>query len=73
MDTPNIVRSDLIEQCLVRGRELVSGALARVLELTGRPEGVPWDVAAKFVSDYVLLPLVVVLVLLFVVRQALND
>jgi hypothetical protein len=73
MDTLNIVRSDLIEPWLARGRELVSGALAPVLELTGRPEGVPWDVAAKFMSDHVLLPLVVVLVLLFVVRQALND
>jgi hypothetical protein len=73
MDTLNVVRSDLVEQYVARGRELVSGALARGFELIGQPQGVPWDVAAKFMSDYVILPLVVVLVLLIVVRQALND
>ena len=73
MDALNVVRSDLIERYVARARELLSDGLARVLELAGGPQGVTWDVAAKFMSDYVLLPLVVIVVLLIVVRQAING
>jgi hypothetical protein len=73
MDSLNVVRNDLIEQYVASARELLSDGLSRVVELAGGPQGVTWDVAAKFMSDYVLLPLVVILVLLIVVRQALND
>ena len=73
MDSLNAVRSDLVEQYVAWVRELVSGGLAWALERVGGPQGVAWDIAAKFMSDYLLLPLVVVLVLLFVVRGALND
>ena len=73
MDSLNVVRSDLVEQYVARARELLSDGLSRVMELVGGPQAVTWDIAAKFMSDYVLLPLVVLLVLLIVVRQALND
>jgi hypothetical protein len=73
MDSFHIVRNDLFEQYLAWGRELLSDTLAWFLQLIGQPQGVSWDVASKFVSDYVLLPLVVLLVLLIVVKQALSD
>jgi hypothetical protein len=73
MDSFNVVRNDFFDQYLAWGRDLLSDALAWGLNLIGRPEGVSWDVASKFVSDYVLLPLVVLLVLLIVVKQALSD
>ena len=73
MDSLDVVRSDLVEQYVARARALLSDGLSRVMELVGGPQTVTWDIAAKFMSDYVLLPLVVILVLLIVVRQALND
>jgi len=73
MDSLKVVRSDLIEQYVASARELLSEGISRVVELAGGPPGVTWDIAAKFVSDYVLLPFVVILVLLIVVRQALSD
>jgi hypothetical protein len=73
MDSFNVVRNDFFDQYLAWGRELLSHTLAWFLQLIGQPQGLSWNVASKFVSDYVLLPLVVLLVLLIVVKQALND
>ena len=73
MDTLNTARSDLIDQSLAWCRELLSDAFAWVMNLIGRSQEMSWDAAAQFISDYVLLPLVVVIALLIVVKQALSD
>ena len=73
MDSLNTARSDLVEQYLAWSRELLSDGFAWVMHLIGAPQGMSWDVASKFLSDYVLLPLVVLLVLLIVVKRALAD
>ena len=73
MDAMNVVRNDLIEQYLARSRELLSDAFAWGMNLIGRSDELSWDVATKFLSDYLLLPLVVLLGLLIVVKRALGD
>ena len=73
MDAMNIVRSDTIEQYLARSRELLSVAFTWGMNLIARSHEVSWDDATKFLSDYLLLPLVVLLGLLLVVKRALDD
>ena len=73
MDAMNIARSDLFEQYLARSRELLSDAVGWGMTLVSRSQEVSWDTASKFLSDYVLLPLVVLLGLLLVVKKALGD
>ena len=73
MDAMNMVRGDLIEQFLARSRELLSGVATWGMNLLGRSQDVSWDATSRFMSDYVLLPLVVLLVLLIVVKRALGD
>ena len=73
MDAMNIVRSDLIEQYLARSRELLADIVTWGMNLISRSQEVSWDTASKFLSDYLLLPLVVLLGLLLVVRGALRD
>ena len=73
MDATSIVRSDAIEQYLTRARELLSDAFALGMNLIGQSQEISWDTATKFLSDYLLLPLVVLLGLLLVVKKALGD
>jgi len=73
MDAMNIVRSDSIEQYLRWSRELLSYAVTWSMNLISQSQGVSWDTASKFLSDYLLLPLVVLLGLLLVVKKALGD
>ena len=73
MDALNTARSDLIDQYLAWSRELLSDALAWAMNLIGRSQETSWDAATQFISDYVLLPLVVVIAVLIVVKQALSD
>jgi hypothetical protein len=73
MDVTNVVRSDTIEQYLDRSRELFSQATTWSMNLIGQSQDVSWDTATKFLSDYLLLPLVVLLGLLIVVKRALGD
>ena len=73
MDAMNILRSDLFEQYLARSRELLSGAVGWGMNLISRSQEVSWDTASQFLSDYLLLPLVVLLGLLIVVKRALGD
>ena len=73
MDAMNVVRSDLIEQYLARSRELLADAVTWGATLIAQSQQVSWDAASKFLSDYLLLPLVVLLGLLIVVKRALGD
>ena len=73
MDALNTARSDLIDQYLAWSRELLSDGLAWAMNLIGRSQEMSWDAATQFISDYVLLPLVVVIAVLIVVKQALSD
>ena len=73
MDATSIVRSDAIEQYLTRARELLSDGFALGMNLIGQSQEISWDTATKFLSDYLLLPLVVLLGLLLVVKKALGD
>ena len=73
MDAMNVVRSDTIEQYLGRSRELLSQATTWSMNLISQSQDVSWDTATKFLSDYLLLPLVVLLGLLLVVKRALGD
>ena len=73
MDAMNVVRSDTIEQYLDRSRELLSQATTWSMNLISQSQDVSWDTASKFLSDYLLLPLVVLLGLLIVVKRALGD
>jgi hypothetical protein len=73
MDAVKVARSDVIDQYLAWSRERLSEAFAWAMNLMGQPQDVSWDTATQFVSDYVLLPLVVVVVLLIVVKHALSD
>ena len=73
MESFNIARSDLIDQYLTRSQELLSHALVWARQLIGRSQEVSWDATSQFMTDYVLLPLVVVVVLLIVVKHALSD
>jgi len=71
MDAMDIVRSDAIEQYLSRSRELLSYAVTWSMNLIGQSQS--WETASKFLSDYLLLPLVVLVGLLLVVKKALGD
>ena len=73
MDAMKIVRSDLFEQYFNRSRELLSDAVGWGANLISRSQEISWDTASKFLSDYLLLPLVVLLGLLIVVKRALGD
>ena len=73
MDAMNIARSDLIEEYVARSRQLLSEAFTWGMNLIGYSQEVSWDTATKFLSDYLLLPLVVLLGLLIVVKRALGD
>ena len=73
MDAMDIVRSDAIEQYLSRSRELLSSAVTWSMNLIGQSQQVSWETASKFLSDYLLLPLVVLVGLLLVVKKALSD
>jgi len=73
MDAMNVVRSDTIEPYLSRSRELLSQATTWSMNLISQSQDVSWDTATKFLSDYLLLPLVVLLGLLIVVKRALGD
>ena len=73
MDAMDIVRSDAIEQYLSRSRELLSYAVTWSMNLIGQSQQVSWETASKFLSDYLLLPLVVLVGLLLVVKKALGD
>ena len=73
MDAMNVVRSDTIEQYLSRSRELLAQATTWSMNLISQSQEVSWDTATQFLSDYLLLPLVVLLGLLLVVKSALDD
>jgi len=73
MDAMDIVRSDSIEQYLRWSREMLSYAVTWSMKLIGQSQEVTWDTASKFLSDYLLLPLVVLLGLFLVVKKALGD
>jgi hypothetical protein len=65
--------SDLFDRYLARSRELLSDALAWAMSLIGRSQGMSWSEAYQFASDYLFLPLVVLIALVILVKQVLTD
>jgi hypothetical protein len=73
MDSFKIARADLLDQYFDWWRRFFSDAFTWAMNQIGQSHDVSWGTALQFINDYLLLPLVVLVVLAMLLKQTLSD
>ena len=73
MGSFKITRTDLLDQYFDWWRGFFSDAFAWAMNQIGHSQDISWDTALRFVNDYLLLPLVVLVGLVLLLKQTLSD
>jgi hypothetical protein len=73
MDSFETARTDFFDQYLAWWRRFLADAFAWAMNQLGQPHDVSWESTLNFVNDYLLLPVVVLVVLILLVKQTLSD
>ena len=73
MNSFKIARADFFDQYFDWWRRFFSDAFAWAMNQVGQSPDLSWDAALHFVNDYLLLPLVVLVVLGILLKQTLSD
>jgi hypothetical protein len=73
MGSFSAARSDLFDRYFEWSRGLFSDAFAWAMDQIGHSPDLSWRTALAFVNDYLLLPLVVLVVLAMLVKRTLSD